>query len=300
MRALWGAWDTEQVCRGTIVHWGGKCNVHWENKFIVHWGREKFQKAAWVARFVSIHHFQEWVEITFWTGVKRGRSFVANWQDLWGIRSHTSSGTWRALFGSSLEPAQNQDGEETWMREPTTSSRHSSSPSWKMHPAPQSFRGWRSHLCKILWTTFNLTLLKIVLYLYLFKILILWHTLNVSNTFNVQEMILSTPYLVSPIRLPPLSSWYLCNWHSHDYHVWQLSNFFSSSEFEFNINWQTIVPISSTTTIVSITLTLSSMKSQIQWNTPGQDYTMMMMMLRIIVMMVMMRMLMNQILVTRY
>ena len=224
MRALWGAWDTEQVWRGTIVHWGGKCNVHWENKFIVHWGREKFQKAAWVARFVSIHHFQEWVIITFWTGVKRGRSFVANWQDLWGIRSHTSSGIWRrALFGSSLEPAENQDEEETWMREPTTSSRHSSSPSWKMHPAPQSFRGWRSHLCKILWTTFNLNLLKIVLYLYLFKILILWHTLNVSNTFNVQEMILSTPYLVSPIRLPPLSSWYLCNWHSHDYHVWQLS-----------------------------------------------------------------------------
>ena len=35
---------------------------------------------------------------------------------------------------------------ETCLSDPTTSSRHCWGPSWNLHPAPQSFRGCRSHL----------------------------------------------------------------------------------------------------------------------------------------------------------
>ena len=97
---------------------------------------------------------------TFWSGLRLGRSLVPNLHDLWGIKSQTSSGTWwgrstsRSLIDCPDQLKTMMEGVEgksatwsnTWISAPTTWSWHCWTPSWKIQPAPQSFKGCRSHL----------------------------------------------------------------------------------------------------------------------------------------------------------
>ena len=151
---LWGfcgRWDREQVWRGTTEHCNGE-------EILVAVKMDNLKVSSLTDRVSN--YLISFKKDTFWSGLKRGKSLVPNLQDLWGLKSQTSSGTWwgRSTSRSAVDcPAQlmtkmkgvkgkSATWSNTCISAPTTWSWHCWSPSWKIQPAPQSFKGCRSHL----------------------------------------------------------------------------------------------------------------------------------------------------------
>ena len=128
-------------------------------------------------------------ENTFLTGVSLGTSLVANWQDFWGIRSHTSSGICGQLDMVGLATTQR-------VKPVSVTQRHRRG----TVEAPLG-------IC-----TRHRRVSEGVGHTWVVQTLELCDSTHLLNCY---------PYLVSPIGFPfPWSpSWYLCNCHCHHNHV---------------------------------------------------------------------------------